>query len=813
MPRLPRPFGTKALLALILALLGIVGSTGCLRAAEDQKNLQLEVTINGIPSNAIGSFAQLADGRLAATPNELAELGINAGKRRFANELVQLDDIPSLRYRYEERTQKIDITIDNLQRQGRNYDLRTDSSANLPRAPAAFGGVLNYDLLSATTSFQQSSPFSFAGTSLTLDARAFSPYGTFSQSAIVRSIAGQGTEALRLDTSYRYSDPERLMTYRAGDEITGGLGWTRPIRIGGLQAQRNFLLRPDLVTVPLPLLGGTAAVPSTVDLYVNNIKTFSQDVGAGPFSLSNVPVISGSGNASLVVRDAAGHVTTSTQPFYSSPSLLAPELMSFSVEAGLPRLSYGSFEDSYLNSPVGSATLRRGIFDGLTLEAHAEAGSGLLNGGVGAVFLTGTVGVASAAIAASTHSGNTGLQSYLSYETRIYGVNISMSSQRTFNSYDDLASVTARFQNSVSGLVQNSNFSFLNFAAPLPSTTFSYLSNKPPRALDRISVGMPMLFDEKSSISASFIHLSDQSGNVSNIVTGSWSRALPYKASIFATVFTDFSNRRNTGVFAGLTYPFSDSVSLSSSVSSGQGGTIASLDAVKPLGPTSGSFGWRVHDSEGATAYREASVAYRSDYARIQAGVSQNQTDSRGMVEVEGAAVMMGGGVFLSNRIDDAFAVVQAGVPNVQVYNENRPIGITDAKGLLLVPTLRSYQSNKITIDPSNLPVDVSVENTREIVAPADRSGVLVNFGVHTDTTSALVVFKRPDGSFIPAGTGGHLEGGEDFVIGYDGQAYIGKLTDSNTVRIELSGEGCVARFYFTPRPGEQVLISPVVCQ
>jgi len=174
---------------------------------------------------------------------------------------------------------------------------------------------------------------------------------------------------------------------------------------------------------------------------------------------------------------------------------------------------------------------------------------------------------------------------------------------------------------------------------------------------------------------------------------------------------------------------------------------------------------------------------------------------------------MMGGGVFLSNRIDDAFAVVQAGAPNVQVYNENRPIGITDSRGLLLVPTLRSYESNKIAIDPTSLPVDVSVDSTREIVAPTDRSGVLVKFGVRTDTTSALVVLKRPDGSVIPAGTSGHLEGGEDFVVGYDGQAYIGKLTDSNTVRIDLSGEACVASFYFTPRPGEQVLISPVVCQ
>ncbi|NEV03151.1 hypothetical protein, partial [Bradyrhizobium uaiense] len=42
---------------------------------------------------------------------------------------------------------------------------------------------------------------------------------------------------------------------------------------GGLQAQRDFALRPDLITAPLATIGGSAAVPSTVDVYVNNIKT------------------------------------------------------------------------------------------------------------------------------------------------------------------------------------------------------------------------------------------------------------------------------------------------------------------------------------------------------------------------------------------------------------------------------------------------------------------------------------------------------------------------------------------------------------
>ena len=86
----------------------------------------------------------------------------------------------------------------------------------------------------------------------------------------------------------------------------------------------------------------------------------------------------------------------------------------------------------------------------------------------------------------------------------------------------------------------------------------------------------------------------------------------------------------------------------------------------------------------------------------------------------------MGGDVFLSNWIDDSFGVVDTGAPGLGVLYENRPVGVTDAKGMLLVPTLRSYEKNNISIDQSNLPVDAEVEGTSQVVAPANHGGALV---------------------------------------------------------------------------------------
>ena len=111
------------------------------------------------------------------------------------------------------------------------------------------------------------------------------------------SPRGAGTyAAIRLDSTYVYSDPDTLRRYRLGDFITGGLGWTRPVRLGGVQVNSDFSMRPDLVTFPLPSVEGSVAVPSTVDVLVNSTRLLSRQVQPGPFQIPQLPVITGAGS-------------------------------------------------------------------------------------------------------------------------------------------------------------------------------------------------------------------------------------------------------------------------------------------------------------------------------------------------------------------------------------------------------------------------------------------------------------------------------------------------------------------------------------
>jgi len=152
-------------------------------------------------------------------------------------------------------------------------------------------------------------------------------------------------------------------------------------------------------------------------------------------------------------------------------------------------------------------------------------------------------------------------------------------------------------------------------------------------------------------------------------------------------------------------------------------------------------------------------------------------------------------------------------VPGVEVFHENRSVGVTDSAGRALVPGLRSYEHNKLAIDTSKLPVDADIATTQSVVTPADRSGVRVNFAVQTNIRPAIVVFKAANGEPLAAGSRGQVEGGDNFVVGYDGQAYIKNLAAENNVTVEMVDRECRASFHYAPQPNEQVLISPVICR
>ncbi|ALM52419.1 fimbria/pilus outer membrane usher protein [Halomonas huangheensis] len=770
------------------------GSAGALSVGA--RDLQLEVFINGSSTDLVAVFRHSVDGSLAISPDQLRNVGIYPADEAIqSNGLVDIAQLPGVSADYRETSQSIHFTVEFAALSERVIEGRggvRDGAAGTD-AQSSLGALMNYTLYTSTGGDDMDDIWGFEGVSGWFEGRIFSPVGVFTNSYVVSVSPNERYDSTRLDTTWSYSNPEWLTSFRAGDVITGGLSWTRPTRLGGLQVQRNFGLRPDLVTMPLPDLSGSAAVPSTVDIYVNNARRVSEEIPAGPFQVTNLPVVTGSGTARVVVRDALGRETSSETPFFASSDLLASGLWDYSAEAGFARRFYGVESNDYDGSFMGSGTLRYGISDQLTLEGHTEVGGGLINGGAGTVFGLGPMGVGSLAGAASSFDGQTGYQLAGSVEFEVGDMHVFTRTQRTFGSYNDIAGVTAE-------------------AAQSTWPDDGVFTAAPPRKLDQASISAPLQFDP-STVNLSYTHLETVEHDRSEILGLSFTRPVG-RASIFASAFTDLEDDDAFGAFVGISIPLGDDLYTSASVSSDSDGTSVTTDLVKTENAEIGGVGWRLRDTEGAVTNRTAAISYRPSFARIEAGVEQFDDLYRATAQVDGAVVFASQDVFLANRIDDAFTIVDTGVPGVGVQYENRPVGHTNPEGKLLLPDLRSYEPNQITIDPTNLPVDATVGGTRIVTVPADRSGTVVDFDVVTDAKAALVTLRNEAGEYLQAGTVGSVEGASSsFVIGYDGQAFITGLDSRNRITVDLRGRGrCSAEFGYEPREGEQVTIPNVVC-
>ncbi len=779
--------------------------------------LQLEVWVNGYTTNLIAPFVELPGGSLAVSRDALDDLELAVPGNGAANAKVRLDTIPGVTYRLDRATQTLHLTVPKGMRKAKLYDA-TRVGAPIEAGRADYSTLLNYSLFASGT--QGIAPRvvtggfgGFNGVNAMLDGRFIAPFGTFNQTVLAGTIPNyynslkptsvSEADVRRFDSTFTHVDPSTFLTYKIGDTVNGGLAWTNPVRMGGIQIQRNFQARPDIVTQALPSFSGSAAAPSSVDVFVNGVKTYSQQVAAGPFQLSNVPTIGG-GEARVVVRDASGKEVETKLPFFTAPTLLRPGLYEASAEAGVARYNYGITSSDYGESLIGSASLRAGITDWLTGEAHTEGGLGLANGGAGVVANVANRAVVAAAVTGSLQDGKAGVQLFGSIDTQVGPVRVHAQTQRALGDYTDIAIASSRLRPTTAD--EEARAAATGVALDLNAYY------RPAVARDQITVSLPIEFD-RSNISATWVRTEPDRGAISQIVSLSYARPFIAKASLFVNAFANVDEIKNAGIYAGVSMPLGDA-SVSASVNSQSAGVTASVDAAKPLGVEPGDWGYRVRDSEGHQANRAASVSYRSEKARLEATVQQDEQSVRETAEVSGSIVAMKGAVYMANRIEDGFAVVSAGAPGVRVLAENRFAGETDADGMLLVPNLRSNQKNNIAIDPTNLSISAEVDNPYQQVVPAYKSGVAVDFKVRLEGSSAIVILKKANGSYVDVGSNGRLaSGGEPFLVGYDGQTFVKGLQAQNTIIVMIDKSECRASFGFTPKADTQVVIGPVVCE
>jgi outer membrane usher protein len=771
------------------------------RASSADQTLLLDVVINGNETGRTGQFT-MRDSVLLATPEELAAIGLKVpeGTYKTKEGLVALRDLTGVTTRIDEAAQRLfieagrDALAPNMLGAGIN--------AGTIKVESGIGATLNYDLTGTSVAGAGSGAGAF-------DFRMFSPYGVASTTAIAfagASPTGPDTnEVIRLDSSYVHSDADDLMRFTAGDFINGGLSWTRPVRLGGVQVSHDFSMRPDLVTFPLPVVAGTASVPSTVDVLVNGLQQFSAQTQAGPFQVPQLPVNVGANTVSLAVTNVLGQQVTLTLPFYASENLLAPGLDTFSFDGGFVRRKWGVISDDYGDFAV-SGTYRRGVSDAVTLESHIEATRGAFMGGLGVVANAFDFAVVNASAAGSTAGGLTGAEFAVGAQRLGPDWSLGVSALFTTRDFRDIAALNGdpipRLQ-----LNANAGVSFGQWG----SFGVAYTSVDRDAAVVASNVVFPPSQLTPGLTNAPFQVIPAEHAK---ILSANYSVQVD-RFSIYATGFNDFVKGGGSGFTVGLVVPIGARSSVSASAGENSGsspyGQVQALQSV--IVP--GDWGYDAYAAFGGMDHQFAQADYKAQWGLVTAGVDRSAGEMSYRGELQGALSIADGSLFASNIVTDSFAIVDTdGVAGVHVLSENRVQGQTDIDGQLLVPDLRSFDINHISIDPLDVPADASLAVTAKEVRPQDRSGVVVEFPIHV-SHGALITIVTKDGKPLPVGSSAELAATKTTVaVGYDGQAFVEDLSDENSLRVQMpDGRRCTASFKYQPLPGDIPKIGPITCE
>ena len=726
--------------------------------------LLLEVWRNGATDHAI-VHVTLDGGAMLIPAADLPLLGVKVTASP-KDGVIDLAKLAGLTIAIDQAGQRLLLTIAPPALPRQMYDL--GASAATPTTPSEAGAILRYDLSATEADARRFGRALTGGANLGLD--LFRDDARFSATGF--GTFGDGGRIARLDSALIFDRPAALTHLSFGDAISVTPDWGRALRFGGIEYASDFSLAPGLVTTPLPSFFGASDVPATVEVYDGAARLAAETVAPGPFEIRNLPIVTGGGAATVVVRDVLGRETTQSLSLFTDKGLLTPGRTAFAFDLGFRRRDYGIASFGY-DDPMLSADWRHGLDPTLTIEAHGEAAPEMmqLSGGGEWSFGSGTV---AAGLAGSVGAAGGGALASLSAQWRSGRLNLYGSGQYATPDFRDLASLDG-----------------------VP----------PPRW--RLSAGASFDLRRAGALALSFTGEKPGIGAAQALLNASWS--LPLKDGMFLaiTALHDFSGGANSGQFS-LSIPLGRRglASLSATANDGHTAALALYD--NPADPD-GGLGYRLALSSDASQRFQGEARYIGGAVALDGGVALSNGAPAIRADAAGALVLLRGSVFATHDPGDAVALVETGAPGIHVYRENRDVAVSDADGEALLTGLTPYAPNHLAIEPRDYPFTALVNKTDAQLAPPRRGAVLADFT--PVSRHPLLAQVTRVGEALPSGARVLFDGDDaPLALGHDGQLFIADMAHGRLAEIDTGKGRC--RVFVTPdaASGAMPRTPPLTC-
>ena len=172
-------------------------------------------------------------------------------------------------------------------------------------------------------------------------------------------------------------------------------------------------------------------------------------------------------------------------------------------------------------------------------------------------------------------------------------------------------------------------------------------------------------------------------------------------------------------------------------------------------------------------------ASYRSPYGTFSAGYSYGNDSSQYNYGVTGSVVIHPHGVTLSQYLGNAFALIDAnGASGVRI--QNYPGIATDPFGYAVVPYLTTYQENRLSVDTTQLPDNVDLEQTTQFVVPNRGAMVAARFNANIGYRVLVTVSDR-NGKPLPFGAlASNDDTGQQSIVDEGGILYLSGISSKS---------------------------------
>ncbi len=594
---------------------------------------------------------------------------------------------PKVTYVFDEAEVALRLTVDPSLLSGSTVNLGRNRPKDMVymSVPSAF---LNYAV--TAQDFNRFSAFSEQGASL----GQLGPFDSaFFDNIVSRNNMGQIS---RTNTTLNLDDRDEMTRLQLGDTLANGgnLGGLSPL--GGIGFSKEYSIDPYFTPFPAQRYSGIVNTPSTADVYVNGVLVRSVALPPGPFTLENIPALTGSGNTRIVIRNALGQQQELGAPYYLSDQSLAPGLHEFTYNLGLERnmATTDAFGD-YRHAGF-LAHHRFGLDDTFTPGAFLEADERLQAGGPELAVTTsfGQFGFFGAASRDRGLDGWAGSTTY-SYTSRLFTIGGDFTGNSRRYATMSLSPQTDRALRQLDGYLAFP-LDFCDLTGQLSRSAFRDAGRT-----DQASIAATRQLNSWANLSLTLSH-AIQSGQPTD-------------------------NR----VLLSLAVAIDSDTSATFSASRGHDGVtgVAQIQKSPPLGE---GYGYLVQTQTGSDRGELANLVYQGPFGLYEADVDRQLGQNSATVSASGAIGIIDGHVFATRPLNDGYALIRVpGVEGVTGYLENQPFGRTDSDGNLLVPNLLSYSGNRIGINDQDISMDYAVQSNERTVATSYRGGAVVEFSVH----------------------------------------------------------------------------------